>query len=82
MTQDEFQTQLQAAQDMLNGVVNQRNAASNECAQLHAQVLALQRKVAELEARVPAKTDEAPSPDPALLPKSNGHASAETAATA
>lgn len=41
--------QLQIAQDMLLAVMNQRNAAQNECVQLAAQLIALQRKITALE---------------------------------
>ena len=40
---------LQQAQDMLRALENQRNAAQNECVQLAAQLLAAQRRIAELE---------------------------------
>ena len=41
--------QLQRAQDMLEGAVNQRNAANNECVTLNAQLRSALRKVADLE---------------------------------
>ena len=44
--------ELQNAQDMLTAILNQRNAAQNECVQLAAQILAKDRKIAELEAKV------------------------------
>ncbi len=44
--------EMQAAQDMITAVVNQRNASQNECVQLAAQVQAAQRKIAELEAKI------------------------------
>jgi len=72
MTQDEFKAQLQSAQDMLTAVSNQRNASQNECVQMAAQIMALQRKVAELE----AKAKEA-SAEPELPLSSNGHDTAE-----
>ncbi len=55
----------QVAQDMLRALENQRNAAQNECVQLAAQLVAAQRKVAELEAKL--KTADEPS-----LPLGNG----------
>ena len=50
---------LQSAQDMITAIVNQRNAALNECVQLAAQVQAAQRKIAELEAKI-KELDSAP----------------------
>ena len=49
---DQSTLELQAAQDMLTAVCNQRNAALNECVQLAAQVQAAQRKISELEAKI------------------------------
>ena len=49
---DQPAPELQAAQDMLQAVCNQRNASQNECVQLAAQVQAAQRKIAELEAKI------------------------------
>ena len=49
---DQPAPELQAAQDMLSAVCNQRNASQNECVQLAAQVQAAQRKIAELEAKI------------------------------
>ncbi len=39
----------QIAQDKLQALMNQRNAALNECVELASQVMATQRKIAELE---------------------------------
>ena len=44
--------ELQNAQDMLTAILNQRNASQNECVQLAAQILAKDRKIAELEAKI------------------------------
>lgn len=67
MTEDQMKEQLQAAQDMLETVAQQRDGANNQVVQLMAQVKALQRKVAELE------KDEA---EPVTA---NGHAEASAA---
>lgn len=68
MTPDEFKAQLQNAQDMLRAVENQRNSANNECVQLAAQIMSLQRKVEELQ-KTASVADEV---DPVPAPKSNG----------
>lgn len=79
MTPDEFKAQLQTAQDMIKGLENQRNAHANECVQLAAQSMGLQRRVQELEAQVTALKAEA-QPDPETVPKANGHIEAQLAA--
>ena len=56
---DQPAPELQAAQDMLQAVCNQRNASQNECVQLAAQLQAAQRKIAELEAKI-KELDSAP----------------------
>lgn len=76
MTQDEFKAQLQSAQDMLIAVSNQRNAAQNECVQMAAQIMALQRRVEELQKAAPVIGDVEPVLAP---PKANGHAEAQAA---
>lgn len=63
MTEAEMKEHIQAVQDMLEGMQNQRNAHANECVQLAAQVKALQRK---LDAK-----EKAAEPG---LPLTNGHA--------
>ncbi len=56
----------QIAQDMLRALENQRNAAQNECVQIAAQLMAAQRRIAELE--------KGAAPDvPADVPAKNGH---------
>lgn len=85
MTQDEFKAQLQTAQDMLTAVSNQRNGAQNECVQMAAQIMALQRQVKELEGKlerregIPAVLDGG-NPNAVLAPKANGHAEAQATA--
>lgn len=44
-----LEEQLRQTQDMLEGAINQRNAAQNECVTLNAQLKAALRRVAELE---------------------------------
>ncbi len=48
----DLQTQLQTAQDLIEGLVNQRSAAQNESLQLNAQLKALQRQIAEKDKRI------------------------------
>lgn len=73
----ELSPELQNAQDMLTCVLNQRNAAQNECVQLAAQVIGKDRKIAELEAKV--KAMELPPIQPIGIPplrdwsNGNGH---------
>lgn len=76
MTQDEFKAQLQTTQDMLTCAINQRTAAQNECVQLGAQIMALQRKVEELQKAAPVLGEVEPALTP---PKANGHAEAQAA---
>ncbi len=57
----------QEMQDTLDMMAEQRNAAQNAWVQVAAQVKALQRRVAELEAKL-AKAGDEPE-----LPLSNGH---------
>jgi hypothetical protein len=59
----EAMTQEQQANYMLRALENQRNAAQNECVQLAAQIMALQREVAALKARM-AEPDEAADEPP------------------
>lgn len=60
--------ELQRAQDMIEGIRNQREAAQNECVQLAAQLKAALRKVQELENKLQEKTEQPELP----LPLSNG----------
>lgn len=52
MTDTTLSADMQAAQDMLAALSNQRNAAQNESVQLAAQLQAAQRKIVALEAKV------------------------------
>lgn len=70
MTEDEMKEQLQSAQDMLDTITQQRDAANNAVVQLNARVKQLERKLAAA-----TKAPEAPPPAPTL----NGH-DAEAAA--
>jgi len=56
--------QIQSLNDMLQVATNQRNSAQNEAVQLGAEVIALRRKIAELEK--PAEAE-------ARVPAANGH---------
>lgn len=64
-------TDTQSLQDMLDGAINQRNAAQHECVQLAAALKASQRKVAELEEKL--KAAEVGEPELPLAPVKNGH---------
>ncbi len=72
MTEAEMQEKLQSAEDMLQAMAELRNNAQNQVVQMAAQVKAMQRKVADLEAKL--KADAEPK-----LPFSNGHAAEERA---
>lgn len=63
MTEAQFKEQLQAAQDILETVVQQRDGANNTIAQLVAQTKAKDRKIAELEAQISKDADTAPELD-------------------
>lgn len=66
--------ELQNAQDMINALSEQRNAANNQVVQMAAQLQAVIRekdaRIAALEAKVEELTPP-PAADP--LPKANGH---------
>ena len=47
------------AQDVIDAVIAQRNAANNECAKLTAQLAVAHRRIAELE----GKANEKPAPN-------------------
>jgi len=49
MTEDEMKEQLQSAQDMIETVIQQRDAANNTVVQLNARVKQLERKLATIE---------------------------------
>lgn len=74
MNESQMKEQIQSANDMIETLVQQRDANANQVVQLAAQVKAMQRKVAEMEAA--AKAVEEPVE---VMPKANGHA--EAAAT-
>ena len=59
----------QAAQDMVQALVNQRMRSDNENAQLAAQVMSLNRKVQGLETKIKELEDEKPAGPPK---KTNG----------
>jgi peptidoglycan hydrolase CwlO-like protein len=61
MTAEDPKAQIQKLNDMLQMLSNQRNSAQNECVQLGAEIIALQREIAELkkakeETAVPARS--------------------------
>jgi len=60
MDQQDPRAQIQKLNDMMQMLSNQRNSAQNECVQLGAEIIALQREIAELkkakeETAVPAR---------------------------
>lgn len=55
---DAARAQVQLAQDMLNGAVEQRNAAENRCLQLAAEIQALNRQLEQKNAEIAKKDDE------------------------
>jgi peptidoglycan hydrolase CwlO-like protein len=62
MTTEDPKAQIQKLNDMLQMLSNQRNSAQNECVQLGAEIISLQREIAELkkakegtEAAIPAR---------------------------
>lgn len=65
MTDQPVNPEIQAAQDMLAAMQNQRNAAQNECVQLAAQLTAANREIAELKEKVKALT---PADEPKAKP--------------
>lgn len=65
--------ELQAAQDMLSAVAEQRNVAQNQVVQLTAQLAAATRRISEFEAKL---KEEGAEPE---LPMTNGHANANHA---
>ena len=67
MTDEQMKEQLQAAQDMIETLAQQRDANANQVVQLVATNKSLQRKLAEYE-----KPDAGDAP----LPKTNGVAEA------
>ena len=72
MTEAQMKEQLQAAQDMIDTVAEQRDGANNQIVQLSAALKAAQRKIQELEASAAKDADAAPELD--LTPsKANGH---------
>lgn len=67
---NDLQAKLDRANNMLQMLQNQRNAAQNECVTLGAELIAAQRRIQELEGK--SKDDDEPE-----LPLSNGHYSVE-----
>jgi peptidoglycan hydrolase CwlO-like protein len=49
MTTEDPKAQIQKLNDMLQMLSNQRNSAQNECVQLGAEIISLQREIAELK---------------------------------
>jgi peptidoglycan hydrolase CwlO-like protein len=49
MDQQDPKAQIQKLNDMLQMLSNQRNSAQNECVQLGAEIISLQREIAELK---------------------------------
>lgn len=80
MTEAEMKEQLESANDLLQGVLNQRNTAQNECVQLNAALLQAKRKIEMLERSLAEtkSTDETDLFD--VKPVSNGHAPASAQA--
>jgi peptidoglycan hydrolase CwlO-like protein len=77
--------QIQSLQDMLNGAINQRNAAQNECLQLSRDLRGAQREVEALTEQVNALTKKLEEPaagdkSAESTPKANGHAEEMSAA--
>jgi peptidoglycan hydrolase CwlO-like protein len=66
MTTEDPKAQIQKLNDMLQMLSNQRNSAQNECVQLGAEIVSLQREIAELK-----KAKEETEAVPASAP--NGH---------
>lgn len=81
----DHEKQLQQMQDMLQGAINQRNAAQNECLQLSANLHTAGRENEILRAEVQALTKklaDATGDDiaPGSTSKANGHAQEMSAA--
>ena len=81
----DHEKQLQQMQDMLQGAINQRNAAQNECLQLSANLRIATREIetqsAEIQAltkKLAEVTGDGKAPDSTL--KANGHAQEMSAA--
>jgi peptidoglycan hydrolase CwlO-like protein len=66
MDQQDHKAEVQKLRDMLQMLSNQRNSAQNECVQLGAEIIALQREIAELKK---AKEETAAVP----VRATNGH---------
>lgn len=63
MTEEQMKEQIQAAQDMLDAVGQQRDAANNQIVQLAAANRALQRQIEQLKASAAKESEEAPELD-------------------
>ncbi len=79
MTEDEMKTQIEYAQDMVNSLIEQRNASDNMVVQLRAdgkqkdrRITALDQRVAALEEEVRTLRQAAEAINSAPVP--NGHA--------
>jgi peptidoglycan hydrolase CwlO-like protein len=68
MTTEDPKAQIQKLNDMLQMLSNQRNSAQNECVQLGAEIISLQREIAELKKAAKEETAAIPASAP------NGHA--------
>jgi peptidoglycan hydrolase CwlO-like protein len=68
MDQQDPKAQIQKLNDMLQMLSNQRNSAQNECVQLGAEIISLQREIAELK-----KAKEETAAVPASAPNGRGY---------
>ena len=82
MTEADMKSQLQAAQDMLEVLQEQRNVNANQIVQLGGQLKSMQRRnvdleqrIAELEAKL-SDADEPELPNMDMKTPTNGHAEA------
>jgi len=63
MTTEDPKAQIQKLNDMLQMLSNQRNSAQNECVQLGAEIISLQREIAELK-KAKEETEAIPASAP------------------
>jgi peptidoglycan hydrolase CwlO-like protein len=66
MDQQDPKAQIQKLNDMLQMLSNQRNSAQNECVQLGAEIISLQREIAGMK-KAKEETEAVPASTP------NGH---------
>lgn len=78
-TIEQLKPEMQKANDIIACLEAQRNKASNDVVTINAELIAAQRKIAELEAKLKG---DAPEADVRPTPKANGHAAEEASATA